>query len=688
MSFTGFMSKQKKPPQKDPQQKPKKAAKPPMLEEKQSFFAKLQNRGKKIMSGKTAARLLPPGAQQVKNDLIGFGKIAVFVVPGIIVLSGALVGTDMLLHGRIMPGTSMAGQQVGFLYNGEAFDILQQTVDKYLKTPLTVTVNGTQTQITPADLGVQFSLQQTLLSIPTYDLRKNSLLTLAFAAISQHQAAPFMTLDSDQAQDAVEQKLGLQKFRAQDARIGLDDQKNPTVIAESDGEVIDKDELVSQLKLSMKNLQPVEIKLNLIAEKPSITAQDLQSQKDVAVNTLKTPITLMYNDQKWKFDPSKHLDAVAFVQNPTVTIKNIHLILPVVLNGDQSFQSNDNVTLNSTPVMTLDAQKIKDFLQTQIIAQIDRPTSDVKIYTDANKKIVIDGKGENGIKVSPDGLLASLDFAIGNNIPRLQVPAEETKANVTVSPDLQNLGIKNLVSTGRTVFAGSHPGRIVNINVGMSRYNGLLIKPGEVFSFDDHLGPVDGQHGYVEELVIKGNQGTVPDFGGGLCQVSSTIYQAALLAGFPILERANHSYAVSYYAKPLGYGLDATIYPGVHDVKFKNDSPAAILIQSYTENGQAYFKFYGTDDGRKVWLEGPYQGNYRAAAAPQTVTTNTLAPGVKKQVEIPHTGFDVTWYRHILQDGKETKEKLFTRYDNTGAEILVGAGTPSGTADTASVPKT
>jgi len=82
---------------------------------------------------------------------------------------------------------------------------------------------------------------------------------------------------------------------------------------------------------------------------------------------------------------------------------------------------------------------------------------------------------------------------------------------VTVSEDLQNLGIKNLIATGHTAFAGSHGGRVKNIEVGISRYNGLLVKKGEVFPSTTILGPVDGQHGFVQELVIKA-EGTVPDY--------------------------------------------------------------------------------------------------------------------------------------------------------------------------------
>jgi len=653
------------------------AAKPaPMLEEKQSFF----NKAASFMRESAGAVM----SEQLRHDLVEFAKISLVAVPSILVLSGALIGTDMLLHGRVMPGVSVNNNNLGLRYGEEAATTLQNVAENFLSTPITVTANGAQTQVTPKELGVEFSLPQSYVTIPMYDFRKDSVLTLAFAALSSHKETPFMTLDTEKAQNIIEQKLDLKKLRAQNAHLSFDDKKKLAITPEVPGKILDASQLNKYLQQVINTLHPQDIALNLIDENPSVTAQNLESQKDLAAAALKDPITLLYDGQKWKLDPSKHLDAITFTQTPTVTIKNINLTLPVALAATEQPPQNNNIVLASNPGMALDGDKINDFLETEIIAKIDHPTSDVKIFTDAKKKIVIEGKGQDGVKVSRTGLLDSLTLAFNKNIKRVEVPAIAEKAKVTVSEDLQNLGIKNLIGTGHTAFVGSHAGRIKNIDVGISRYNGLLVKKGEIFSFNDHLGPVDGQHGFVQELVIKA-EGTVPDYGGGLCQVSSTLYQAALLAGFPIVERANHSYAVSYYAQVLGYGLDGTIYPGVHDVKFLNDSPSNLIVQAYTEGTQAYFKFYGTDDGRKVWLEGPYQGNYHSPGPTQIVQTTTLPPGAKKQVEINHTGFDVTWYRHILKDSIETKETLFTRYDAVPAKIMVG--TDTGTAQ-AVVPKT
>ncbi|MBL8029652.1 MAG: VanW family protein [Candidatus Doudnabacteria bacterium] len=170
--------------------------------------------------------------------------------------------------------------------------------------------------------------------------------------------------------------------------------------------------------------------------------------------------------------------------------------------------------------------------------------------------------------------------------------------------EINNLGIQELIAQGTSNFKGSPKNRKHNIKVGVEKFKGLIIKQGEEFSFNKYLGPVEKEAGFLPELVIK-KSGTVPELGGGLCQVSSTTFRAAMEAGLPITQRKNHSYAVQYYAPQ---GTDATIYPGVIDLKFKNDTPGDILVWPYFLEGDILkFDFYGTKDSRTVTLNKPYQ---------------------------------------------------------------------------------
>jgi vancomycin resistance protein YoaR len=162
-----------------------------------------------------------------------------------------------------------------------------------------------------------------------------------------------------------------------------------------------------------------------------------------------------------------------------------------------------------------------------------------------------------------------------------------------------------LLAHGVSTFGGSPNNRRHNIAVGLEKFKGLIVPPGAAFSFDDNLGPVTAEAGFLPELVIKGSEGTIPELGGGLCQVSTTTFRAAMAAGLPITARRNHAYAVQYYAPQ---GTDATIYPGSADLKFVNDTPGAILIWSYLQDRNTLvFDFWGTKDDRQVTLHKPVQ---------------------------------------------------------------------------------
>lgn len=179
-----------------------------------------------------------------------------------------------------------------------------------------------------------------------------------------------------------------------------------------------------------------------------------------------------------------------------------------------------------------------------------------------------------------------------------------TEPAVTAA-SLNSLGINQLLSEGVTYFPGSPGVRIQNIKVGAARFNGVLIKPGDTFSFESLLGDVDAATGYAPAIVIVGNKEEY-QYGGGLCQVSTTTYRAALLAGLPIVERHNHSYAVSYYTAPFGVpGVDATIYNASVDFKFLNNTGRYILIQTVLSGTTLKFDFYGTkvESGQ---IRGPY----------------------------------------------------------------------------------
>lgn len=197
---------------------------------------------------------------------------------------------------------------------------------------------------------------------------------------------------------------------------------------------------------------------------------------------------------------------------------------------------------------------------------------------------------------------------------------DEIEPEITLEK-INSLGINTLIATGTSNFVGSSSARVMNIRIGAAKYNGVILKPGEEFSFNEILGPVDASSGYAAEKVIKDKK-IVYDYGGGLCQVSTTLFRAAIAAGFPILERRPHAFPVQYY-NPQGF--DATIYPGITDLRFKNDSGGYVILQSHIDGTRISFEIYGSKNSRTVKVSEPVQYDQKSDGSLRAYFTRTVS---------------------------------------------------------------
>lgn len=216
----------------------------------------------------------------------------------------------------------------------------------------------------------------------------------------------------------------------------------------------------------------------------------------------------------------------------------------------------------------------------------------------------------NGKKLNTERSFNSISSAIFDNKASASLLFDIIEPDITLEK-INNLGIKSLLGRGTSDYGKSPTSRIHNLKLGMSKFNGVILKPGEEFSFNKLLGEVDGQNGYQDELVIKGGL-LKREYGGGLCQVSTTMFRAAIMSGLAIKERKPHSFPVQYY-NPQGF--DSTIYPGVVDLKFINDTANHILIQTKVIGSQLNIEMYGSDDGRRITMEGPIQYDHQSSGA-------------------------------------------------------------------------
>lgn len=264
------------------------------------------------------------------------------------------------------------------------------------------------------------------------------------------------------------------------------------------------------------------------------------------------------------------------------------------------FSFRQNYHIKKDVQRTVDSDKLTVFLD-ELGKKVNKSPESAKFKFEDNKVSVF-STGSDGLQLNQNKSFEILKNFLEqtDRLNEVDLAFNVLKQEETLD-SIENMGITTLIGEGRSNFRGSPKNRIYNIKVAIKKFEGVLIKPDEEFSFVKTLGDVDGEHGYLPELVIK-NDKTEPEFGGGICQVSTTTFRAAIYSGLKITARTNHAYPVQYYNPQ---GMDSTVYIPRPDLRFKNNTGSYILIQPRIEGTELIFDFYGKDTGRKINVIGP-----------------------------------------------------------------------------------
>lgn len=325
--------------------------------------------------------------------------------------------------------------------------------------------------------------------------------------------------------------------------------------------------------------------------------------------------------------------------------------------------------LNLSAEYDFDQVKLEDLLK-KLEKEIYLPPENALFQFENNKVTAFreekEGQGldlETAVKEIKNQLQEkSLYSQSDGNIPDIYVvlKIKKIKPEVTVA-NANYLGIKELLGEGISWFSGSPAPRIHNIKLASSHLNGLLVKPDEVFSFNRALGDVSEKTGYKETWIIKEGRTVLGD-GGGVCQVSTTVFRAALNTGLPILERQAHAYRVHYYEEKSTVGLDATVYDPSPDLRFLNNTPAHLLIQVKVDerNKKLTFQFYGTSDGREPIISEPIIWDKVPAPEPLYQDDPELPLGTIKQIDWAAPGAKVKFDYTVIRNEETIFEKNFT----------------------------
>jgi vancomycin resistance protein YoaR len=314
-----------------------------------------------------------------------------------------------------------------------------------------------------------------------------------------------------------------------------------------------------------------------------------------------------------------------------------------------------------------------------------RITADTYYKKPKNAKFVFENNrlssfeaDEPGLEINKKQFQSDLERALKEieNKPTnktIIVKDQVLKPEITLA-ETNQLGIEELIGEGVSDYSGSSPDRIYNLTLAASKFNGVIIPPNEEFSFNTIIGDISSNSGYRPSYIIKNGQTVLGD-GGGVCQVSTTAFRAALNTGLPITERHAHAYRVSYYENDAKPGFDATIYTPSVDLRFKNDTPSNILIQTQIdeENNKLYFRLYGKKDNRVVELSDATVWDVVPPPEPRYQDDPTLPEGQTKQVDYAAWGAKSKFTYKVTKDNKVLhEEEFYSSYRPWQAVFLVG----------------
>ncbi len=420
-------------------------------------------------------------------------------------------------------------------------------------------------------------------------------------------------------------------------------------------------ENLALIQATVESLLDGEINLVITEEPPVIL--DASQQAEIAEQILSEPLVLRLPDAQegdpgpWRFGREE--------------LAKMLVIERVNTDEGQVYQ------------VGLSSQVLRSFLES-IAPDLYRGKTNARfMFNDDTRQLELVEASITGQSLDIEASLQNINQQIAQGQHKIKLDLEYNLPEVTSEATAESLGITELVSSHTSYFYGSSASRKQNIKTAASRFYGVLVAPGETFSMAQVLGDVSLDTGYEEAWIIFGDR-TIKGVGGGVCQVSTTLFRTVFFGGFPIVERYPHAYRVYYYEQTSGggnnpdlAGLDATVFVPVVDFKFTNDTPSWLLMETYVGDSYLTWKFYSTSDGRSVNWETTGLTNIQDPPDPLYQENEDLSKGEIHQVDWAVEGADVTITRYVHRGDDLINTDIFTtHYMPWRAVCEYGPGTP------------
>jgi vancomycin resistance protein YoaR len=582
----------------------------------------------------------------------------------VISVLGLLVVYQNQYAGKVLPGVSVSGIPLSGMTPEQAAMLLaaQYTFDEDAIFTFRDPTSERFWQLTAGDLGVRFDADATLaaaMQAGRQEAPLDNLLTQASQWLNGLAIAPVVVYDQA---DAFQQLSAIAAEINQTAASGSLELISGQVSQTTGqiGRTLDIPATLAKLNQSLQTLSTgAEIELVISETQPEIGGVNETSSKVQAA--LSAPMTLITDDGT----------AAATPVGPwTISTDQLSALLKIDqhANGDGTERYD----------VSVDMEPFRPYLETLAPALKTQPTDARFHFNDTTGQLELLKAGVGGRTMNIDQTLANLEEKVFNPTDRtVQIAYDYVQPRYHNNITAAELGIKELVVEASTYYSGSPDNRRQNIAVGTALYDGIVIGPGEEFSFNSWLGELSEEAGFTEGNVIFGGR-TVSGIGGGICQVSTTIFRAAFYGGYTIIERNAHPYRVGYYEQNSAPGFDAAIWTPERDFRFQNDTPYHLLIEAevFPATNTLQFRFYSTKTDRQVEIKAPIIKNQEPARETLYESNPDLSPGQIVQVDYAAEGADVTVQR-IIRDAQGNilkEDSIYTHYLPWGAIYQVAPG--------------
>jgi vancomycin resistance protein YoaR len=581
-----------------------------------------------------------------------------------LLLLALVLGHDATFTGKVYRGVSVAGIDLSGKLLAESAALLAQRLDYPSRGRILLRDGERIWLASPAELGFYFDAEGTALAAHSVGRRDDVFTRLVerFAAwYFGKSLSPQYLFDENTAVAYLEKIANEINLPTIEATLSLD---GVTVVAAPGqiGRSLDVPLTLRSLSAQLHTLSDGEIPLVVHDLPPAILSSDAEAEQMRQI--LSAPLTLLVPDAA-QGDPGPWPFA------PEVTARM--LVIERVTDAEGGHYQ-----------ISLDVESLRPVLE-GLVPSLARQRQNARfIFNDDTRLLEVIQPAVVGRALAVDATLQALaQKALAG---QHEIPLEM----VYTLPDIGNevtgeqLGIRELVSVHTSYFYGSSAARIQNIQTASATFHGILIPPNATFSMAETMGEVSLDSGYTEALIIF-NGRTVKGVGGGVCQVSTTLFRTAFFGGYPIVERHPHAYRVSYYEmradgniNPDWAGLDATVFVPLVDFKFVNDRPYWLLMETYVSVSARTltWKLYSTKDGRAVSWDTTGPQNIVPPPDPLYEENPALAAGEIKQVDWEAEGADVTVTRTVTRDGAVLfTDRIITHYQPWQAIYQYGPGT-------------